>query len=348
MKCGIVLLGAVCLAAANADLSPERAAVDFHTRRAADRPDDAGARRMLASALIKLAETTHDPRDYDRASTALDQADALEPANHDTMRVRARLLLSRHRFPHAFAVAEEALRKLPGDTDLLGIAGDAAFEMGDFDAAEVRYHKLHAVSAQLNTWARLAQLAEARARLEEAAGHLERAMETGARKGAPAESIAWCRAVLGEIRLKQGDAAAARREYELGLEKSPGHPLVLEHLAELEKLEGKLDAAASAYRRLLAIRPDPVQRLRLAELVAPAEAKKLREESRVELERAVAGGHEGFLRPLAEMELEAGQFDRAAKLAARDVALRPNVEARALLAKVLAAAAAAGKPVKAF
>jgi tetratricopeptide (TPR) repeat protein len=344
MKRGLLCLAVACLLPA-AD-NPERAAVNFHARRAAGRPDDAGARRMLASALVKLAEATSDPRDYDRASSALDEAEALEPGNPDNHRVRARLLLSRHRFPQAFAFAEETLRKVPGDADLLGIAGDAAFEMGDLDAAEVRYHKLHAISPQLNTWARLAQLAEARQRLEEAAAHLERAMETGARKGAPAESIAWCRAVLGEIRLKQGDPAAARREYALGLEKFPDHPLVLEHLAELEKLEGNREAAAQAYGRLIALRPDPVQKLRLADVMSEtSQAAALRQEARTQIETAVAGGHEGFLRPLAELELEAKRYRRAAELAFRDLGLRPNAEARALLAKILAAAAAAGKPV---
>lgn len=337
--------------AAASQFEEQEKAAAFHQARVKARPDDASAWRMLAGALIRLAEANTEPRDYDRAWESLDKADALEPGNPDTMRVRARLLASRHRFPQAFALAGESLKKTPGDTDLLGIAGDAAFEMGDLDAAETLYHKLHAHSQQLNTWARLAQLAEARGRLDEAAAHLEKAMETGARKGAPAESIAWCHAVLGEIRLNQGNPKQARRLYAAGLEKSPDHPLVLEHLAELEKAEGNLEASEAAYRKLLARKPDPVNQLRLAEVVAARgdhkAADDLRQKSRRQIERVVAGGNEGFLRPLAELELDAGRFERAASLASRDVALRPTAASRALLAKVLAAAAAAGRPVNA-
>ena len=327
----------------------ERNTVSFHEARVKQRPDDAGPLRSLASALIRLAEVTTEARYYDQSWQNLDKADVLEPGNPDTMRTRARLLLSRHRFSQALAVAVRTLEIVPDDIDLMGIAGDASFETGDYDAAEARYRKLHTYSPQVNTWARLAQVAEARQQWEEADKMLVQAMETGARKGAPAEAIAWCLAVLGEVKLKRGNRDEARRLYAAGLEKQPGHPLVLEHLAELEMLEGNLEASASAYRKLLARRRDPVNTLRLSKVVAArgdaAGAEALRREAREWIEQAVAGGNEGFLRPLAELELEAGKFNRAATLAARDVALRPTVESRAMLAKILAAAAAAGMPV---
>jgi len=327
----------------------ERSVVAFHEARVKARVDDAGALRSLTGALIVLAEVTTEPAEYDRAWASLEKAEALEPGNPDTMRVRARLLLSRHRFPQAFAQAERGLELLPNDTDMLGMAGDAAFEMGDWTTAEARYNKLHSISQQLNSWARLGQVAEARGNLDEAGSMYEKAMETGLRKGAGTEAIAWCHAVLGEVHLKKGNPKEARRLYAAGLQKHPDHPLVMEHLAELEKIEGNLEASETIYRKLMERFLNPVNQLRLAEVVAARGDKKaaeaLRQKTRSHIEKVVAAGNEGFLRPLAELEFEAGHFPRAAALASRDVALRPTVESRALLAKILAAAAAAGKPV---
>ncbi len=327
----------------------EEKVVEFHLARVVSRSDDAGAWRMLATSQVKLAEATGEPREYDRAWEALERAEALEAGSMDTLRGRARLLLSRHRFPQALALAESGLVSSPEDTGLLEIAVDAALEMGDLDASGVHAQKLHAISQQLGSWARLGFVAEARGKLPEALKHLEQALETGARKGAPPDSIAWCRAILGELHLKLGNRQDARSQYEFGFEKVADHPLVLEHSAELETLEGKIEAAERAYRKLLDQRPEPVLRLRLAEIVAQRGdqdgAAALRKESLAFLERVVGGGNEGYLRPLAELYLEAGRYPQAASLAARDLALRPNAYSRALLAKILAAAASAGKPV---
>jgi len=326
--------------------------VAFHAARAAARPDDAAAQNMLAGALIRRAESTGRAADYDAAWIALNKADAVEPGDPSTARTRARLLLSRHRFPQALALAKAELRKNPDDAALLGVAADASFETGDLDGALGYARRMHGLGAQLNTFARLSQIEEAKGNLDEAIRLMEQAIETGARKGAPAGSIAWCHAVMGELRWKKGRPDEARREYEAGLAKAADHPLVLEHLSELERHAGNLKASEDSYRRLLAVRPDPVNQLRLAEVLNERgrreAAAELRAQSHRKLRELVEGGNEGFLRPLAELEFEDGRFDEAAKLAARDLALRPNAESRALLEKILNEAAAAGKPVNGF
>lgn len=318
----------------------------------AARPDDAGALRFLANAYVVRAEATGEPADYDRAWQALERAEKLEPGDPATVSARATLLLSRHRFPQARAVAEEGLKRYPSDEVLLAAAGDAARETGDLEAAENYYNKLHAQAPRLISWARLAHVAELRGNLSAAATMLERAMEAGTKKAAPPETIAWCYAVLGEVELKRGKPEAARKHYRAGLERSPEHPLVLEHLAELETEQGNLAAAEAAYQRILAQRDDPNVRLRIADLLERRgkrdEAARIREEITRYFERLVEAGNEGYLRPLAELNLAAGRYQRAAALAARDVTLRPTRESQALLRKVLAAAAAAGKPVNGF
>jgi hypothetical protein len=60
-------------------------------------------------------------------------------------------------------------------------------------------------------------------------------------------------------------------------------------------------------------------------------------------EQSTANGYEGYLRDLATLDLAAGRYERAAELAARDLALRPTIESRALYTRVLQAAAEAGQ-----
>jgi tetratricopeptide (TPR) repeat protein len=351
---GFLLLAASCALSvgvlfAQQKPSAEDQAVAFHRARAESRADDADAWRMLAAAYVRRAEATGDPADYDRASEGLDRAEKLEPQDLRTLRGRAAMLASRHRFPQALALAEHGLQKFPEDLELLRIAGDAALEQGELELADGYYQRAHKLSPRLSEWARLAHIAEIRGNLDEAAELLGKAIQSGYERAAPPESISWCRAVLGEVELKRGRPVEARRQYELALEASPEHPLALEHLAELEHREGNLAAAETNYRKILHGRPNPEVQLTLADILETLgkkeEAARLRSETRSFLENVVAAGHEGFLRPLAQMELAAGRYQRAAALAARDLALRPNAESRALLRKILRAAADAGQPV---
>jgi tetratricopeptide (TPR) repeat protein len=329
--------------------SAEDQAVAFHRARAESRGDDADAWRMLAAAYVRRAEATGHPADYDRAAETLDRAEKLEPQDLRTLQGRAAMLASRHRFPQALALAEHGLQKFPEDLELLRIAGDTALEQGEVEIAEGYYRRAHKVSPRLSEWARLAHIAEIHGKLDEAVEMLNKAIQSGYERAAPAESISWCRAVLGEVELKRGRPAEARKQYEQALEASPEHPLALEHLAELEHREGKLAAAEAIYRKILRGRPNPEVQLVLAGILETLgkkeEAARLRSETRSFLESAAAAGHEGYLRPLAEMELAAGRYQRAAALAARDMVLRPNAYSRALFKKILHAAAEAGQPV---
>ncbi len=323
--------------------------VAFHKARAAARPYDADAWRMLAGAYVQRAVVTGDGADYDRGWEMLANAESLDPGDIRILQARAGLLLSRHHFREARELAEKGLQQMPNDAELLGVAGDGALETGDLDAADAFYHQLKFVSPRLTSWARLAHLAEMRGNLDESARMLERALEAGYELGSLPDARAWCRAVLGEVELHRGNPGAARAQYEMGLKESPNHLLVLEHFAELEQFVGNLRAAEADYRKILTKREDPKAELRLAAILETSgdkrEARQLRQASLRFYQHAVASGNEGYLRPLAIFELSEGRFDQAASLQSRDVALRPTAESRAVLQTIQDAAAAAGKPL---
>jgi tetratricopeptide (TPR) repeat protein len=334
-------------------MTPEDEKVAFHEARVAAQPEDSEAYRMLAGALLSRAEATGDGADYDRAWQQLELAERFDLGSLRLIQARAVLLMSRHRFGQAQLTAEQGLRVQPENTDLLGLAGDGALESGNFDAADKYYRKLSEVAPRLpSAWARLSHLAEMRGDLEQAANLMEKSINASYPKPLSLNGFAWSRAILGEIEAKRGRVDEARRQYKWALYKYHDHPLALEFLADLDQWQGNLAEAENAYRKLLAYRPDPKYKNSLAALLErkgqKEEAARLRDEALRFYQWSVGTGNEGYLRPLATMELAAGRYQQAAELAMRDIALRPTPESRALYAGILRAAEETGQPVKGY
>src|SRR5712671_2832712 len=176
----LLSLAGACLNGASAGTPPLQRAdqvIAFHENRAASRPDDADAWRMLAGAYVQRAVVTGDGADYDRGWKMLDKADALGPGDVRVLQSRADLLLSRHHFQEARDLAEKGLKQDPKNPDLLAVAGDGALETGNLDAAADYYLRLKAITARLTTWARLAHVNEMRGNLDEAASLLQQALD---------------------------------------------------------------------------------------------------------------------------------------------------------------------------
>lgn len=328
--------------------TPEDLKVSFHESQVTNQPGAAEAHRLLAQALVTRAEATGNPADYDRAWLELDRANTLEPGNLRILYSRAALLQSRHRFGQARSLAEQGLQRAPDDPELLGLAGDTALALGDFDGAEAHYRKLAGVWTELPTvWGRLSYLAESRGDIDEAAALMEKQIKVGSDNRMNNAGLARLHTFLGEIEAKRGRLDVARGHYLTALGKAPDYRLAVEFLADLDQWQGNTQAAEDGYRKLLARRFDPKIQLRLADLVERmgerAEASRLRAESLHFFERAVEGGNEGYLRDLATLDLAAGRYSRALELAARDLALRPTRESRALYTSAQKAAAAAGQ-----
>ncbi len=324
--------------------------VAFTEARLTTHPDDSEAYRMHASSLVMRAEATGDATDYDRAWQQLELAEKYDPGSLRLIQARASLSMSRHHFGQAQTIAEQGLSIQPTNADLLGLAGDGALETGNFEAADKHYHKLVEVAPRLaSSWARLSHLAEVRGNLEEAVKLMEKSINASYPKPLSRSAIAWSRAIIGEMEAKRGNLDEARRQYKWALVKYENHPLALEFMADLEQWQGHNNEAEAIYRTLLQIKADPKFQISLATLLekrgAKDEAAQLRAEARRFYEQSVASGNEGYLRPLATLELASGNYQRAVELAARDLALRPTPESRVIYANILKAASDAGQSV---
>lgn len=341
MRGKIVIVAVLAALAVVPRLPAQVSTVEFHKQRMASRPGDVDAMRMLADALVARAERTANGADYEEASAVLDQCDRMEPWHAPVVLSRARLLLSRHRFLAARGLAEEGARRFPSEARFHEVASDGALETGDLEGAERHARILVEQKPNLPAWARLAHVYEIREDWQRAIEYQTKALEDGLSNtsSAPPESLAWCRAILGELYLKSGNGAEARRQYEQGLAESPAHPLVLEHLAELERREGHPEKAAEAYRAILKTQRNPVIEIALAGITGDAE---LLARAEAFLVQAVESGNEGYLRPLAQIRLRQGRFEQAAALQVRDVLLRPVPDACAVLHSITGAARKAG------
>ncbi len=334
-----------------ATLKAANGKIKFFEWRIATQPDNDDAYRKLANALVARAAFTGDPADYDRGWKELDRAETLYPHDQSILIARAALLLARHRFAQARTMAEQELQKDPDNTELMVIAGNGAINVGDLDGAEKIYRRFIEVAPDfLSSWAGLSQVAELRGDFAEAANLMQKAVKAGIEKPAEPSRIAWAMTILGEIEAKRDHTDLARTYYERALQEFPDHPLALEFLADLDQWEGHPVGAEAGYRKVLALRPVPTVRLNLATLLEregkKEEAAQMQEESLKFYEWAVNGGNEGYLRPLATLDLAAGRYERAEKLAAREVILRPTMESRLFYTAIVKEAAAAGHPVK--
>lgn len=318
---------------------------------------------QLADAWLARGKITADGADFDRAmdyvNEAAKQAAISQKAEEvkaqwpDITAERARVLRARHRFVEARVTAEKGLRDSPDHDLLLGLAGDAAVQSGDLLAGENYLRKLTNAAPRVpSNWIALAYWAEISGDLEQAAELLRQAPNASAPKPLTDERIAYVNTVLADVVSKQGNFAEARRLYDFAMTKAKDYAQARSGLADVEQYAGNDAAAEKLLRGLIESEwPNADYKVKLAgvreRLGDAAEAKSLRREAEIFYEWSVSTGYDGYLRPLATLKLADGDYVAAAKLAARDLELRPNSESRTIYQNVLNQAKAAGKPVSA-
>jgi tetratricopeptide (TPR) repeat protein len=154
-----------------------------------------------------------------------------------------------------------------------------------------------------------------------------------------ARGFAWISWQRGKIALERGRRDEARQKLERALVYFPGYWQVEEQLAELdaEPSEGRVETAIASYRRLVDTTGDPEFMDALAVLVRerdPAEAEALVRRSNAIYEDRLVKLPEASYGHALEHYLEmVPDASRAVEIAEKNVALRPNGEARTRLAQ---------------
>lgn len=316
----------------------------------------------LTAAIVDRGKLTGDGRDFDNAITVLDEAEARMATRTRTedgvlqipelYAARARVLAARHRFVGAIEVAHKGLRKYPRFSNLEAIVGECSVQIGDMQAGEAHLRRLVNSETRVpNNFIGLAYWAEVSGDLEQASELLTRAPEVNFPKPLPRLRLAYIFAVHGDVKAKSGKLAEARAFYLASLEQEPTTAQAKVGLADLAQYEGKLDEAEKLLREVVDSEwPNAEYQAKLADIRDlrgdKVEAKKLRRAAEKYFEWSVGTGFEGYLRPLALLKLKQGDFRAAGKHAARDLAIRPNRESRAVYQSIYDQALAAGSPLK--
>lgn len=326
--------------------------------------DEALVRRPDWSQAVLLKAQIQQTMDPQAAEQTLAGFLAAHPDDVDVLRGYGRVLLGNKRYPEARAAFEQVLAREEGDEASRYAVGIIALEMQDVDAAEAAFKRLSQVGYADGDGVQtgLAQVAEARGRLDDAIGHYDAVEE------APRRERAQLRVAQLLVREGRFDEAKARLRALGADDATRANYLLVE--AQLMRDAGRLDDAVSAVDEGLKFKPDDPDLLyesaMLADRMGRVEAMEGRLRKIIALSPDYAHAYnalgywmadrgerldeaESLIRKAVELRPEdpfimdslgwvlyrRGQFPEARSLLERAYAIRPDPEIAAHLGEVL-------------
>ena len=240
-----------------------------------EKTDDSAAWVNLGDALAQVLRDTADEKYYDYAETAYQYALRLRPGSVDAMTGMAWVTGGRHLFDQSREWANRALALDATNAAACGILGDAAVELGDYEAGYAHYQKMMDLKPDLSSWSRGAHLLQLTGDSRKAMWLMERAIKAGAPF---AENTAWCRAKLAMMLFNQGAFISAAQTLEPPLKAGSKNAHVLLAAGRIAAAREDLPAAEKYYRTLLEAGPNHDALVALGDLHAAkgekAEAEK--------------------------------------------------------------------------
>ena len=168
-----------------------------------------------------------------------------EDRNEAAWQLLQSALMGQHRFVEASMAAVRLLECDPGNALFQATLGESWLELGRYAGADSVFHRLRPRRYEPAVAPRYARWLELRGHAAEARELLEVARDEAARQdeSADPQRIAWYELRLGELALRFGAHAEARRRLQLGLELVPDDWRLLAARARLALAEGNLREA---------------------------------------------------------------------------------------------------------
>ncbi|MEO6392184.1 MAG: tetratricopeptide repeat protein [Pyrinomonadaceae bacterium] len=299
-------------------------------------PNAAAGYNQLSSAFMQKARESGDFGFNARAEAALDQAQKADPADYDSIKLRAKLLLTYHRFSDALVQAQRAQQLRPQDHDVYGALTDAYVELGQYDEAIKTAQTMVNLRPDTASYSRVSYLRTLHGDTE---GAME-AMNLAARMADPndGENGAWCRVQLGNELLSTGKIAAAEQQYDQALQLFPEYHFALAGKGQSRATMGDLMSAIEFYRRAQTRVPLPETAIALGDLYTktgnPEEAR--RQFALVEFIEGSGASGGTYSRVLAVYYADHDlKLDQALKLAQAERAVRNDIYSNDALAWAL-------------
>jgi tetratricopeptide (TPR) repeat protein len=206
------------------------------------RPAQFSGYNQLAIALSRRARETSDVNFYAQAEDALRKSFARAPGNVEGEKIRVWLLLGRHEFAAALALATELNQRVPDDVLVYGFLTDANAELGHYDAAEKSAQwMLNLRPGNLPGITRAAYLRELFGDVDGAYELMDMAYQ--ATPPTENEDRAWILTQMGHLRLSAGNLDKAETLLNQALEVFPDYHYALGNMAKV-RIEQKRYAGA--------------------------------------------------------------------------------------------------------
>jgi tetratricopeptide (TPR) repeat protein len=233
--------------------------IEFYTRRTLEDPSGATDRFTLAGLFFTRSRNTGSTADLDRAERLVRESIAERTQrNYQAFELLASLLMARHEFREARAVALRADSLDPGTPSHLALLGEIELELGNYDAAAADFEAVHYDGRNFTTGARLARWYEVTGHLDMARGFLRQAIvAVDRRDDLPREQVAWFHYRLGELELRAGNVGAADSAFLGGLARHPDDVRLLGGLARVALARGAWQQAIDFGERATVIQLDP-------------------------------------------------------------------------------------------
>lgn len=322
----VLLCALLSLAPPTSDYETELAQIQQQTAAITGDPIEKATKHAFL--VYRRASLTADYADFKAAETAIDGVIAEIGPSEDLYLLKANFDFKLHRL----ARAKEDLEKTPDLADDAGVAAlraDLALQEGRYDEAKNGYET---ALRKKRTWDNLARLAYLKSKTGDVAGadklYVEAEDEITAKE---MRSYAWVELQRGLLHFDAGRYAKALEHYERASRAYSGYWLIEEHIAEVLHALGRKDESVALYRKLIERTHNPEYVSALAAILGRedfyAEADRLFQEQSALYPEAALGHH------LKSMLARKSPSPDLLALAEKNVRLRPNGDAKLLLAR---------------
>jgi len=229
------------------------------------RPDNPDGWCRLGDAIMQRSREAagHAESLYNRAETAYRRALKLDARHVPALIGLAWVANSRHDFAAGEGWARAALSLESHLPEAHALLGDAAVELGDYDAAFEHCQAALDQRPDLSSYARSAHLLWLTGDARRAKALLYRAIQAG---GPHEENTAWCRAELALVMFNQGSLVPAEKQIEQALERAPHNPHVLTVMGRIKAAQADYPRAIRLYEQANAVAPQHAALAALADL----------------------------------------------------------------------------------
>ena len=233
--------------------------ITFYAERVTGDRESATDRLTLARLLFTRSRSGGSTRDLDRAEGLLRESIALrDRRNGQAFEVLASVLMARHAFREAHAVAASVDSLEPNTPSHLALLGEIELELGHYDDAATHFRRVVSDGQQFTTDARVARWYEVTGHATIARAMMHRAIiAVDRRDDLPQEQRAWFHYRLGELELRVGRLTAADSAFRTALQRSPDDVRALGGLARTALARGDYRGAITRGEQATAIQLDP-------------------------------------------------------------------------------------------